>query len=103
MKIKPSELCSDADFLRRVHLDLTGLPPGSAEVRAFLTTYYGNDGTSGQSLSEPMRTLTARHRLGLVTVAGEEYQVTDIGLRMLQPHELLRAQFGRFADGSRRR
>jgi DNA (cytosine-5)-methyltransferase 1 len=69
-----------------------------AEVRAFLTAYYGSDGSSGQALDEPMRTLTARHRLGLVTVAGEDYQVTDIGLRMLQPHELLRAQFGRFAD-----
>lgn len=36
MKIKPSELCSDADFLRRVTLDLTGLPPTVEEVRAFL-------------------------------------------------------------------
>jgi DNA (cytosine-5)-methyltransferase 1 len=69
-----------------------------AEVRAFLTAYYGSDGPSGQALSEPMRTLTARHRLGLVTVEGADYQISDIGLRMLQPHELLRAQFGRFAD-----
>jgi DNA (cytosine-5)-methyltransferase 1 len=68
-----------------------------AEVRAFLTAYYGTDGSSGQLLTEPMRTLTARHRLGLVTVAGADYQIVDIGLRMLQPHELLRAQFGRFA------
>jgi len=36
MKIAPSELCGDADFLRRVHLDLTGLPPSVEEVRAFL-------------------------------------------------------------------
>jgi DNA (cytosine-5)-methyltransferase 1 len=68
-----------------------------AEVRAFLTAYYGSDGTSGQQLTEPLRTLTARHRLGLVTVSGVDYQIVDIGLRMLQPHELLRAQFGRFA------
>ncbi|MEO7317710.1 MAG: DUF1549 domain-containing protein, partial [Chthoniobacteraceae bacterium] len=36
MKIQPSELCSDADYLRRVYLDLTGKPPSSDEVRAFL-------------------------------------------------------------------
>lgn len=68
-----------------------------AEVRAFLTAYYGNDGTSGQALTEPMRTITARHRLGLVTVEGADWQIVDIGFRMLEPHELLRAQFGRFA------
>lgn len=36
MKIQPSDLCTDADFLRRVTLDLTGLPPTSDQVRAFL-------------------------------------------------------------------
>jgi len=36
MQIKPSGLCTDADFLRRVTLDLTGQPPSAADVRAFL-------------------------------------------------------------------
>ncbi len=36
MKIKPSEICNDADFLRRVTLDLSGLPPTAEQVRAFL-------------------------------------------------------------------
>jgi len=36
MRILPSELCSDAEFVRRVHLDLTGLPPTVDTVRAFL-------------------------------------------------------------------
>ena len=36
MKIKPSGLCTDAEFLRRVYLDLTGLPPTADDVRAFL-------------------------------------------------------------------
>src|SRR6185503_3138369 len=70
-----------------------------AEVRAFLTAFYGNDGSpgKGQSLRDPMRTLTAKHRLGLVTIEGTDYQIVDIGMRMLEPHELLAAQFGRFA------
>ncbi len=36
MKILPSDLCSDTEFLRRVYLDLTGLPPNSDTVKAFL-------------------------------------------------------------------
>ncbi len=35
-KTAPSELCSDAEFIRRVQLDLTGLPPTAEEVRVFL-------------------------------------------------------------------
>lgn len=67
------------------------------EVRAFLMAYYGTDGTGGQSLDEPMRTIRSKHCLGLVTVAGDLYQIVDICFRMLQPHELLRAQFGKYA------
>ena len=36
MKIRPSELSNDTDFLRRVYLDLTGLPPSPDEIRSFL-------------------------------------------------------------------
>ena len=36
MKIQPSGLCKDEEFLRRVYLDLTGLPPSAEEVRAFV-------------------------------------------------------------------
>jgi DNA (cytosine-5)-methyltransferase 1 len=70
------------------------------EVRAFLTTYYGNDGTPGcgSDLRAPMRTLRAKNCMGLVTVHGYEYQLVDVGMRMLEPHELLKAQFGRFAE-----
>lgn len=69
-----------------------------AQVRAFLTAYYGSESENGQALTRPMRTITSKHRLGLVTVEGVDYQIADIGMRMLEPHELLRAQFGRFAS-----
>lgn len=36
MKIQASDLCNDAEFIRRVTIDLTGLPPSSSDVRAFL-------------------------------------------------------------------
>ncbi len=35
LKILPSDLCSDLDFIRRVHLDLTGLPPTPEVILAF--------------------------------------------------------------------
>ena len=37
IKVLPSELCTDVEFVRRVYLDLTGLPPTPQEVRQFLT------------------------------------------------------------------
>jgi hypothetical protein len=36
VKSLPSELCTDAEFIRRVSLDLTGLPPSGDQVRAFV-------------------------------------------------------------------
>ncbi|MGG4123631.1 DNA cytosine methyltransferase [Bacillus licheniformis] len=60
------------------------------EVRAFLTKYYGSD--IGQSLANPLHTVTTKDRFGLVTIKGENYQIADIGMRMLQPHELFAAQ-----------
>jgi DNA (cytosine-5)-methyltransferase 1 len=61
-----------------------------AEVRAFLTAYYGSD--QDTPLHEPMHTVTTKPRFGLVTVAGQQYAIADIGMRMLQPRELYRAQ-----------
>lgn len=61
-----------------------------AEVRAFLLKYYGTD--QDPRLKEPLHTLTTKARFGLVTVAGIDYQIVDIGMRMLQPRELYRAQ-----------
>ncbi|RYZ33784.1 MAG: DNA cytosine methyltransferase [Myxococcaceae bacterium] len=88
--------CHGAD-VREPLPTITGQGNHVAEVRAFLTTYYGS-GSVGQRADRPMRTITAKARLGLVTVTGIEYQLIDIGMRMLEPEELLRAQFGRFAS-----
>jgi DNA (cytosine-5)-methyltransferase 1 len=60
-------------------------------VEAFLIKYYGNE-KEAVELKEPMHTVTARDRFGLVTVHGQKYFISDIGLRMLQPRELYRAQ-----------
>ncbi len=60
------------------------------EVRAFLLKYY--DTGVGQPLTDPLHTVTTKHRLGLVMVKGEPYQIVDIGMRMLEPHELFAAQ-----------
>lgn len=62
-----------------------------AEVRAFLLSYYGSE-TETDSTEAPLRTVTSKERFGLVTIHGQDYQIIDIGLRMLAPRELFRAQ-----------
>lgn len=62
-----------------------------ADVRAFLVKYYG-EGGQDQDARDPMHTIPTKDRLGLVTVAGEPYVIADIGMRMLEPHELYAAQ-----------
>ena len=62
-------------------------------VAAFLLKYYGSGG-QWSGLPEPMHSIVTKARMGLVTVDlnGEEYAIADIGLRMLAPRELARAQ-----------
>ncbi len=60
------------------------------EVRAFLIKYYGQG--VGQDIEEPLDTVTSRDRFGLVTIKGVDYQIVDIGLRMLEPRELYGCQ-----------
>ena len=61
-----------------------------ALVQAFLVKYYGTD--QDPAMREPLHTVTTKDRFGLVTVRGQAYQIADIGLRMLTPRELYRAQ-----------
>jgi DNA (cytosine-5)-methyltransferase 1 len=60
------------------------------EVRAFLIKYYGQG--TGQDIKAPLDTVTAQDRFGLVTINGVDYQIVDIGLRMLEPRELYGCQ-----------
>lgn len=65
---------------------------GALRVAAFLVSYYGASHAS--DAAEPLATITTKDRLALVTVhvKGTPYVIVDICLRMLQPHELYRAQ-----------
>lgn len=60
------------------------------EVRAFLIKYYGQG--TGQDAMEPLDTIPTHDRFGLVTIEGVDYQIVDIGLRMLEPKELYGCQ-----------
>ena len=67
----------------------------AALVAALMAPYYGSgSGTTGRDLRAPAPTVTSRDRLQLVTVTidGQGYVLTNIGMRMLQPRELYRAQ-----------
>jgi DNA (cytosine-5)-methyltransferase 1 len=79
---------------RSVELPIPTLTAGGGhvgEVRAFLIKYYGNE-KEGCDITGPLHTVTVQDRFGLVTVRGEQYQIVDIGMRMLEPHELFAAQ-----------
>lgn len=59
-------------------------------VTAFLVKYYGT--SSAVSLDKPIDTITTKDRLGLVTINRVDYKIIDIGMRMLTPDELYKAQ-----------
>lgn len=69
---------------------ITTSPGHFGEVRAFLMKYYGQG--VGQDIKDPLDTVTSRDRFGLVTIKGVDYQIVDIGLRMLEPRELYGCQ-----------
>lgn len=60
-------------------------------TRAFLVKYYGSGGQT-QQLDLPLHTVTAKARFGLIVIEGQLWEITDIGMRMLRPHELFAAQ-----------
>lgn len=78
------------------------LPPHLMEravkVVAFLVKYYATDGENEasqvQQVDRPLDTITVKARFAVVTVTidAKTYVIVDIGLRMLKPRELARAQ-----------
>lgn len=87
--IQMNNHCDGRD-LREPILTITAGDGHFGEVRAFLVKYYGQG--TGQDIKEPLDTVTAQDRFGLVTIAGVDYQIIDIGLRMLEPKELYGCQ-----------
>lgn len=74
---------------RDIGAPIPTIPAGGqhfGEIRAFLIKYYGRG--TGQDIKAPLDTVTANDRFGLVSIAGRDYQIADIGLRMLEPKEL---------------
>jgi DNA (cytosine-5)-methyltransferase 1 len=61
------------------------------QLKAFLQKYYGAD-TNHQDCRDPVHTVPTKDRFGVVTVDEVDYQIVDIGMRMLTSRELFRAQ-----------
>ena len=89
--VKLRGTCADGQPVTEPAPTVTASGTHIGEVRAFLVAYYGSD-KDGQGMADPLRTMPTRDRFGLVTVHGEQYQIVDIGMRMLTPRELATAQ-----------
>jgi DNA (cytosine-5)-methyltransferase 1 len=89
--IKLRGTCQDGQSVTEPMPTITAGGLHVGEVRAFLLKYYGST-DNGQQLDEPLHTITTKDRFGLVTIEGVDYQIVDIGMRMLEPHELFAAQ-----------
>lgn len=62
-----------------------------AAVHAFLMKYHWS-GSQSQTLFDPLHTIDAKARFGLITLQGVDFQIVDIGMRMLSLEELKRGQ-----------
>lgn len=78
--------------LIEARLQAIGAEPGSRrrQVLDFLWEHFGEPDDT--DWADPTGTLQARLRFGLVIVAGEVFEVADIGMRMLTVRELFNAQ-----------
>ncbi|NNM65692.1 MAG: DNA cytosine methyltransferase [Burkholderiales bacterium] len=92
-----STITSAEDDSQETGRSESGLHPdheaGALRVAAFLMRYYG-EGGQWSACDDAMPTMTTKDRLALVTVMhqGAPHVIVDIGMRMLEPRELFRAQ-----------
>ena len=91
--IKLRGTCKDGQEIDKPLPTITAGGLHIGEIRAFLIKYY-SEGGQWNNLHDPLHTVPTHDRLGLVTVtiSGDQYILSDIGLRMFQPHELARGQ-----------
>ncbi|MEF2247725.1 DNA cytosine methyltransferase [Paenibacillus sp. IITD108] len=89
--IKLRGTCQDGQLVTEPMPTITSGGLHVGEVRAFLLKYYGS-ADNGQKLEGPLHTITTKDRFGLITIQDTDYQIVDIGMRMLEPHELFAAQ-----------
>lgn len=66
----------------------------AVQVAAFLVKYYGSEIGQYQPVDQPLDTITVKPRFAVVTVTIDAvtFVLVDIGMRMLEPRELARAQ-----------
>lgn len=60
-------------------------------IVSWISSYYGTAG-AGTSIQLPLPTITCVDRMSLVVARIREAKIVDIGMRMLEPRELARAQ-----------
>jgi DNA (cytosine-5)-methyltransferase 1 len=89
--VKLKGTCKDGQQLDLPLATINAEGTHHALAEGFLLAYYGNE-KDGQAIDDPLRTVTVKDRLGLVRVEGDWYQIVDIGMRMLVPPELYKAQ-----------
>lgn len=88
--VKLKGTCRDGQDVREPAPTVCAGGTHLAEVRAFLTRF--NNNGDGQGAQLPLGTITSKDRFGLAYVRGVAYEIADIGMRMLAPRELFRAQ-----------
>lgn len=76
-------------FLSKYFTGVVGAPLTHPAPTVTARDHNSRDDTD---LADPMGTVTERDRFALVMIHGEPYAIADIGMRMLEPRELFRAQ-----------